>query len=296
MSQIVIEVPPDVYVTPEIIEDVKDLVRHEIFSERLTNGDVREYEMRIKQLVTEDDEPVDNIFSEKQQKFLTQTLYSSWKPVTELGEPRLFFSAANIGLFAKLESGVKPIVPDVLVSLDVTAPKNVHEKRHRSYMVWEFGKPPELVLEVVSNEVGGELDEKMKKYARIGIEYYVVFDPARFLSADVLRVYEKTPADGYRSRDDFFIPALRLGLTFWQGTFESIQDTWLRWIDESGNLLASSDERAVMETERADVADERAAAAVERAAQEAQARREAEERTENLAAKLRELGVDPEKI
>ena len=70
MPQIVIDVPPEIYITPEIIEGVKELVRDEIFSEMLTLDDVRDYESRIEQMVTEADEPVDNIFSEKQQKFL----------------------------------------------------------------------------------------------------------------------------------------------------------------------------------------------------------------------------------
>ena len=33
----------------------------------------------VSHLVTEDDEPLDNLPSEKQQRLLTETLYSSWK-------------------------------------------------------------------------------------------------------------------------------------------------------------------------------------------------------------------------
>jgi hypothetical protein len=43
-------------------------------------------------LVTEDDTPVDNLFSEKQQRLLTEPLYSSW----DAG--RLFLAASNVGL------------------------------------------------------------------------------------------------------------------------------------------------------------------------------------------------------
>lgn len=267
-QQIVIDVPPEIYITPEIIEGIKEFVRDGYFSELLSLDDISEYEQRIAQLITEDDEPVDNIFSERQQKFLTQTLYSSWKPMTESGEPRTFFSAANIGLYGKLEFVVNPIVPDVLVSLDVTAPENVREKKHRSYMIWEFGKAPELVLEIVSNKKGDELAGKMKKYARLGIEYYVVFDPTRFLSDEVLRVYEKSPGNGYQVREDFFVPALNLSLKLWHGEFEGIEDDWLRWADENGNFLITSEERA----------------------------ESAEERAAKLAEKLRELGINPNEI
>ena len=34
----------------------------------------------ISGIITEDDEPVDNIFSEKQQRLLTESLNSSWRP------------------------------------------------------------------------------------------------------------------------------------------------------------------------------------------------------------------------
>ena len=47
----------------------------------------------VDHIVTEDDTPVDNIFSEKQQRLLTEPLYSSWTP------GRLFLAAANVGLF-----------------------------------------------------------------------------------------------------------------------------------------------------------------------------------------------------
>jgi hypothetical protein len=34
----------------------------------------------IKHIVTEDDEPVANLFSAKQQRLLVRTLYASWQP------------------------------------------------------------------------------------------------------------------------------------------------------------------------------------------------------------------------
>jgi hypothetical protein len=43
-------------------------------------------------IVTEDDTPVDNMFSEKQQRLLTEPLYSSW----DAGRP--FLATANVGL------------------------------------------------------------------------------------------------------------------------------------------------------------------------------------------------------
>ena len=100
----------------------------------------------IESLVTEDDTPVDNMPSEKQQRLLTEPLYSSWAGP---GGGRTFLAAANVGVF--VEARNPAIVPDVFVSLDVQVADNWWDKRHRSYFVWEFGKPPELVVEIVSN-------------------------------------------------------------------------------------------------------------------------------------------------
>ncbi|QLE39622.1 hypothetical protein FD723_03370 [Nostoc sp. C052] len=38
-------------------------------------------------LVTEDDEPLDNLPSEKQQRLLTETLYSSWNGASNAQKP-----------------------------------------------------------------------------------------------------------------------------------------------------------------------------------------------------------------
>jgi Uma2 family endonuclease len=55
-----------------------------------------------------------------------------------------------------------------------------------SYFLWEFGKPLEVVIEVVSNTEDGE---KHQKYARMRVIYYVIYDPLRQVMPDVLTVY-----------------------------------------------------------------------------------------------------------
>ena len=105
-------------------------------------------------LVTEDDTPVDNFASEKQQRLLVCSLYSSWQEQT-------FLAAANVGVFHT--DGQPAIVPDVFLSFDVQVPENWWDKQNRSYLVWKFGKPPEVVIEIVSNKVGDELGNKLKE-------------------------------------------------------------------------------------------------------------------------------------
>jgi Uma2 family endonuclease len=57
------------------------------------------------------------------------------------------------------------------VSLDVQVAEDWYAKRQRSYFVWEFGKAPELALEIVSNREGDELGRKRYLYARIEVLY-----------------------------------------------------------------------------------------------------------------------------
>lgn len=212
----------------------------------------------ISQLITEDDTPVDNIFSEKQQRLLTETLYTSWR-----GGERPFIALANVGLFYAV--GEQALVPDVLVSIDVQLPEELWSKKHRSYFVWEYGKPPDVVIEIVSNREGRELSDKLRRYARIGVGSYVVFDPIQQLSPEILRLFERH-GGAYTEVKSLWLPEIGVGLTLWTGKYEEKEETWLRWQDGQGNLLLTGAEAAEQERQR----------------------------TERLAAQLRALGVEPE--
>jgi hypothetical protein len=64
------------------------------------------------------------------------------------------------------------------------------------------------------------------------------------------------------------MPELGLSLGLWQGSFRGINRLWLRWMTLEGELILTPEEEAVAERERA----------------------------ERLAARLRELGVEPEDV
>src|SRR5205809_679282 len=68
----------------------------------------------LDELVTEDGAPVDNIYTEKQYRLLTEPLYSSWPGP---GDGRKFLVVTDVGWFHT--SGQPPLVPDALLSLDV---------------------------------------------------------------------------------------------------------------------------------------------------------------------------------
>jgi Uma2 family endonuclease len=240
-----------------------------------------EYLPDYEQFVTEDDAPVDNFFSEKQQRLLTEPLYSA-DVAARLGRPLL--AAANVGIF--FGEGEPAIVPDVLLSLDVRLAEDLWPKPNRSYFIWRFAKPPDAVVEIVSNREGGETDRKRTRYAQLGIGYYIIFDPQRLLGDERLRCNELRgrtymPCEGELLRD------VGLGARLWEGEYEGVQAVWLRWCDQDGNLIPTGAELAAQERARAEAERQRAEAERQRAEAERQ-------RAERLAARLRAMGIDPD--
>ncbi|MBH8551219.1 Uma2 family endonuclease [Nostocaceae cyanobacterium CENA357] len=240
--------------------------------EQLLINDDDYYVPDANQLVTEDDTPVDNFASAKQQRLLIGSLYSSVKNQTFLAE-------ANVGIYyTDLQP---PIVPDVFLSLDVQLPQNWWEKQNRCYMVWRFGKTPEVVIEIVSNKEGDELGKKLKIYEHMRASYYIVYDPNQQLGEQVLRVYELRGMR-YFETSATWLEQVGLGITLWEGEFEGRQDFWLRWCYQDGTVLLTGDEHAEQERQRAE--------------QERQRAEQAEERAQLLAERLRAMGIDPDTL
>ena len=204
-------------------------------------------------LVTEDDAPVDSIFTEKQQRLFTEPLYSSWAGP---GEGRPFLALADVGWFYKWRE--PPLVPDGLLSLDAVPSGDLRTKEGHSYFQWLIGKSPEVIIEIISDKRGGEETLKMRTYARLGVLYYVLFDPRDVLGHGVLRTFVLSRGK-YEPLESSWFPEVGLGLTLWEGTYEGHQQAWLRWCDKDGRVIPTGAERA-----------------------------------ERLAAQLRALGIAPE--
>lgn len=188
-------------------------------------------------LITEDDKPVDNRFSERQQRMLPHILHTSWHE----GKP--FEAMGNVGLFSNLNND-DVVAPDFLLSLGITprpATANIEDK---SYLMWVYGKAPDLVIEIVSNKIGGELTTRFEKYARIRVTFYAVYDPFHFLGKPELRLYHLVNGRYIEMTPTSFMPEVGLGLVLWNGHFEGVDSRWLRFVDRDGNLLPTADEAA----------------------------------------------------
>jgi hypothetical protein len=80
----------------------------------------------------------------------------------------------------------------------------------------------------------------------------------------------------------FRIPAMEVDIGHWQGDYLGHPFTWLRAWDWHGRLLPTPEEQTEFQRQRAD--------------EERQTRLATDERAAKLAARLRELGVDPDAV
>ncbi len=234
-----------------------------------------EDEVDWENIVTEDDEPVDNILSSHHMRCWHEPLRDSWKP------GRKFICNANVGVFPHPMG--QPLVPDFFLSMDVETPADLelkaNDKRNRSYFISEYGKPPDLTIELVSNKKGGELSQKIIDYAAMGVRYYVVYDPGQFIQKQIVASYELVGGI-YQLMPGPDFPALGLRLVEWEGEFENCWRKWLRWADMGGNFIPFSKESVSVEKQRAEEEKQRAEEEKQRAEEEKQRAEEEKQRAE----------------
>ena len=182
--------------------------------------------------------------------------------------------------------------PDWFLVLGVAKAKRQEDLRW-SYVVWQEGVTPFLVVELLSpgtedEDLGRSLREieqpprKWEVYESIlRVPYYVVFDryvnSFRLFQLRATRYQELEITNGR-----YWFEELKLGLGVWEGEFQSSNGLWLRWYDSSGNWIATPTELAEQEKMRAEKEKQRA--------------EQEKRRAEQLAERLRELGIDPEQI
>lgn len=189
--------------------------------------------------------------------------------------------------------------PDWFLVLGVPSAQYQQEMRW-SYVVWQEGIAPFLVVELLSpgteaEDFGQTLRDvnrpptKWQVYEQIlRIPYYVLFDrydnQLRGFQLVGTRYQEMTVAGL-----GFWLTDLELGLGVWQGSYQGVEGLWLRWYNAAGDWIPTPEEQAEQEHQRAEQERSRAEQERSRAEQERL-------RADRLAARLRELGIDPEQI
>ena len=82
------------------------------------------------------------------------------------------YLAGNLFVYYDADDDAVSVAPDVFVVLGTA------RGRRTSYKVWEEGKPPDFVLEVISpRSKDRDLVDKAGKYAAMGVREYFVFQP-----------------------------------------------------------------------------------------------------------------------
>ena len=159
------------------------------------------------------------------------------------------------------------------------------------------------LLEMVSHKPGGEYDEKLAIYQKLGVLYYVVYNPKywRLDKHEPFEVY-RLESGKYRQQESepYWMPEVGLGIGRHQGEVGGLGQEILTWYDEQGKRHFSGEEQALLQAERERL---RAAAAEEKLEQERlraeQERLKAEQersRRKQLEALLRSQGFDPDNL
>ena len=246
------------------------------------------------------DIPVDNEFQNLIPNLLLTLLALAWQNRTD------WYFGVDMGIYHLTGRNPRiPLIPDGFLSLGV--PRHTGDRGRLSYVLWEENYVvPTLILEVVSQTYGGEYGVKKNKYARLGALYYVIYNPDYWKrdKHDPLEVY-RLEAGVYvrQSGDPVWLPELELGIGRGQGTFAGWTREWLYWVDQHGDRFLTPEEiaeqerqRAEQERQRAEQEHQRAEQERQRAEQERQRAERERQRAERLAARLRELNIDPDSL
>jgi Uma2 family endonuclease len=246
-----------------------------------------------------DGRPMETQKHRLQMEFLIVTLERHWH---ERGREDAYVGG-NMGVYYSVEQARAQNfrAPDFFLVLNTT------RRVRKSWVIWQEGRAPNLVIELLSESTKAA-DRGIKKQIYqdfMRVHEYVLhdvmnnsFEAFRLTPAtddDPTPHYEpvelvRTTGNGTKTALEpcFVSPQLGLELVLWEGEYGGYWETWLRWRDSAtGELLFTFAEVAREETKRANEAEGRAREERERA-------REERERAERLAAKLRALGIDPE--
>jgi Uma2 family endonuclease len=227
---------------------------------------------------TQDDLPCDDGMPMESQRHYSQMSLLIECMERHLAQQDHGFTAGNMFVYfsAAQLRGQDFRGPDFFVVLDV--PKG----ERKSWVVWEEGKGPDVVIELLL-ESSRDRDKQEKKQVyqnQIRVPEYFWFDPfnPQDFAGFVLRdgIYQTLAPDEHGRLHS---GRMDLALTLWHGVFRNIETDWLRWATPDGVVLPTY----------AEFQQQRAEEAAQRVNQQA-------EQAARLAAKLRELGVNPEDV
>jgi Uma2 family endonuclease len=179
--------------------------------------------------------------------------------------------------------------PDFFAVLDVPKTERL------SWVVWEEGKPPDVVIELLSESTASN-DKSAKKLIyqnqmRVS-EYfwYDPFNPNDFAGFDLNSgAYQRIALN---EKNQLVSKVLDLALVRWQGNYRGVDATWLRWATLDGELFPTSQEMVGIAQQRADEVEQIAEQEKQRAEQEKQRAEQEKQRAEQAELQLRQVAIN----
>lgn len=241
-------------------------------------------------LPTEDDLPSDD--NEKmetsrhkyQMDLLLETIYP-WLEKRQDG-----YAAGNMFVYFSAEQVKNQDYkgPDFYCVLDV--PQN----ERKSWIVWQEGKAPDVIIELISESTAkkDKIDNKLIYQNRMRVPEYFWYDP--FNPNDwqgfslVKGVYQPLKFD---AQNRYISEQLQLALVRWSGVYRGVYTVWLRWQTLEGELLPTDKEAMEAEKQQAEVERQRAEAEKQRAEIEKQRADEAQMEIIRLKELLKNSGI-----
>jgi Uma2 family endonuclease len=211
-----------------------------------------------------------------------------------------YLADRNLDLVVKTSLGVrtdenKSRIPDVVVCT-----KSLLEQAaaRPGAGILDFDEKPLLVIEVVSQDRRADYVIKRGEYEQANVPEYCIVDPK--LGKQKIRLFALIEGeDGYTYTD--FLPGEEIISVVFPDFVLSVDEILNPpLVDELVKAeraqLQESQQQAVIERKRADEEHQRADEEHQRADEERQRADEERQRAEKLAAKLRELRVDPDTV
>ncbi|MFO0096990.1 MAG: Uma2 family endonuclease [Aphanizomenon sp.] len=177
-------------------------------------------------------------------------------------------------------------------SPDFFAVLGVPKTERLSWVVWEEGKPPDVVIELLS-ETTASNDKNAKKLIyqnqmRVS-EYfwYDPFNPDDFAGFDLNSgTYQQIALN---EKNQLISKVLNLSLVRWEGNYRGVDATWLRWATFDGELFPTSQEMV-------GIAQQKVAEVKQIAEQEKQRAEQAELQLRQVAINLLQNGMSIEQV
>ncbi|RCJ28972.1 hypothetical protein A6770_00825 [Nostoc minutum NIES-26] len=261
----------------------------ETISQNVEQWDWENPPMPPTDLIFDDGEPLESNRHRIAMNVLIRSLQQAWgdSPNSDSFASRNdFFTGGNMFVYYNSAQARNRDFrgPDFFVVLDVdgTIPR-------QGWVVWdEGGRYPDVIVELMSPSTA-EVDTTTKKdiYERVfKTRNYFVFDPFDPASLQGWRLndnlrYQPIAPD---ERGWLWCKTLGFWLGTWEGTIDRETAVWLRFYDDSGNLILLPEEAAQAKAE-----EER-----QQAEQERQRAEQEKQRADRLAEQLRTLGINPE--